>query len=277
MATNLYADGLGGTVDPVITNQPFYGFDAAALYVHFATGVDPVSGDYLGRDRYRPLKTLAKAVQTATANDVIVLLDGHDEVLTAGIPVDKAGLVIAGCGQTVGVPNVRLRLDNAVGAMLSVTATCVQLRNIHFLPNVQLNPAPKIAVTSSGFLMDGCHVELSEMDYVGLQLGAGSDFATIRDSTFLSVATAAVAPLPTAQPFAGVINFNTHSGLTLDGLVVDDGAYGFANYYSLDLSASPATNLRADRLSLLRGASAKLGTATGYILPTVSGGGAIDT
>jgi hypothetical protein len=271
VATNFYPDGLGGTVDIVATNEPFYGFDARALYVHFATGVDTVGTDG-GKDKQRPLKTLAKAVANATPNDVIVLLDGHDEVLTATLILDKIGLIIVGCGQTAGVPNVRLRLDLAVGTMLNVTAACVQLRNIRFGPNVQPNGFSSVSVSGAGFVMDHCYMELGENDYSGLVLGGGADHVRILDSTFISTALVAG-----TQPHSAITNSGNHSGLHMDGVVVSDGVLGFSNHWGIDLLAGVASNISAYRLSLLLGASARFSGSTGFIIPVVTGGGVIDT
>jgi hypothetical protein len=58
---------------------------------------------------------------------------------------------------------------------------------------------------------------------------------------------------------------------------VDDGTYGWTNSYGIDLSAQVATDLMIDSVSLLRGASIKVGSgATGYIIPTATGGGLVD-
>jgi len=271
MATNFYPAGLGGTVDLLVTNRPFYGLDSQALYVHFLTGVD-TAGTAGGRDKQRPLKTLGKAIGNATPNDVIVLLDGHDETITTALTVNKAGLVIAGCGQTAGVPNCRLRFDSAVGSMLTFAAAGCQLRNVRIGENVQDNDNVNLFVNAvAGFVLDHCYVECGVNDYAGMTLGPGADYTTIRDSTFISTALTAG-----DQPFAAVLTTGAHTGLLLDGLVLSDGAVGFSSGYALNLSAGPSTNLRCERLSLLLGASAKLGAATGHVIPVVTGGGSID-
>ena len=271
MATTFYPDGLGGTVDLVATNEPFYGFDSTAWYVHFADGVDTL-GTQGGKDKQRPLKTLAKAYGNATANDVIVLLDGHDEVLTTQLTIAKAGIIIVGCGQTAGVPNVKLRFDNPTGSMMLVQSPCFQLRNIRFAENVQLNGFSSISVQSSGFVMDHCHIDLGANDYSGLVFGLGADHATILDSTFISTTT-----VIGTQPHSAITNSGNHTGLKMDGVVVSDGVLGFSNHYGIDLLAGVATNMSAYRLSLLLGASARFSGATGFVIPVVTGGGVIDT
>lgn len=273
MPTQLYAGGLGGTVDPVATNRPFYGLDCNVWYVHFATGFDAVAP--AGRDKQRPLKTLAQALVNATANDVVVLLDGHAEVFTAPQAIGQAGLVIVGCGQTAGVPNVKLQLNAPAAEMISVFASSVQLRNLKLLSNAQANALPRVSVLEAGFAMDGCYVECGPNDggpAVGLDIGA--HHALIRDTTIISTAL-----VPSARPARGlsVTNAAGLRGLHLDGLVVSDGVCGFSSGYGLDLSTGPTLDLKGDRVSLLLGASAKLGAlTTGYIIPVVTGGGAID-
>ena len=272
MPTQLYAGGLGGTVDLVATDRPFYGLDANAWYVHFATGVDAAAP--AGRDKQAPLKTLAQAVTNATPNDIIVLLDGHDEVFTAQLAITKQGLVIVGCGQTAGVPNVKLQLDSALNAMISIQAPGVALRNLRIRENAQLNTFNRVVVTAADLTVDGCYFECGPNDNgVALALHLGADDASVRDTTFISTAL-----VPTARPVSGLSITNAAGvrGLKLDGLVVSDGVCGFSSHYGLDLSVGPVTDLKGDRVSLLLGASAKLGAATGYLIPTITGGGAID-
>jgi hypothetical protein len=270
MAFSLYPAGLGGTVDVVATNRPFYGLDSVAWYVHFGTGVDALAPK--GRDKQRPLKTLLQAHANASPNDVIVLLEGHDEVLSNILPISKEGLVIVGCGQTAGLPSCRLRLDAVSGPVLAINAQNVHLRNLHFGESLQPQPSTALTVSDHGFVLDGCYIEVGANDYGGLVLATGADHAMIRDTTFISTVLVAG-----AQPYAAVTNSGPIDGLVLDGLVVSDGVLGYANGYGLDLSAGAATNIRGYRLSLLLGASAKLGaSATGFLLPVVTGGGVID-
>ena len=273
MPITLYAGGLGGTVDDLVVNKPFYQLDGLVLYVHFATGVDGIPP--AGRDKQAPLKTLRQALTNAPPHTFIVLLDGHEEVVTAVMQVNVQGLVIVGCGQTAGVPNVKLQLNAPTGSLISALQPNCQLRNLKILSNAQHNTTPRIDAAAVGFVMSHCYVECGPNDggsAVGLKNSAR--YAGIRDTTIISTATSAA-----ARPASGLKLENAAGveGLTLDGLVIDDGAFGFASGYGLDLGTGPGIELRGNRVSLLRGASAKLGAnATGYLIPVVTGGGAID-
>lgn len=267
----LYPNGLGGTVDALALNAPFYGLDSVAWYVHATLGTDAASP--AGKDPQAPLATIAQAVTNASANDVIVLLDGHAETLTAAQTVSKRGLVIVGCGATAGVPNVVLTNDSAAASMFSVSAANVQFRNIRFATNAQANSQPRIAVTGAGFVMDGCYVQGNQYDDgTAVQLGSGADYATIRDTTFVSTATSQA-----TRPESAVKTSAAVAGLRLVGVSVSDGSYGWSNGYAVDLNGGAVTDLLADSVSLLLGASIRLGSScTGYVIPTVTGGGLVD-
>lgn len=279
MVTSFYPDGLGGTVDEIAVNGPLYSYFGSALYVHFGTGVDAAAP--AGRDKLKPLKTLAQAVTNATQHSIIVLLDGHSETLTAPvtIPITKPGVVIVGCGQTAGIPNVSLRGNlpgtalNRDGALIAVDATSVELRNLKIEPHLQLNSSPRIFAVAAGFIMDGCHIECGANDQAAA-LTINADYCTIRDSTFISVATSLA-----TRPLAGItIDAAVRLALKLEGLEVSDGPFGFVSGYGLDLSAATSMNsLKGEAVSLLLGASAKLPASTfGYIIPTVTGGGNVE-
>jgi hypothetical protein len=272
VVTSLYADGLDGTVDLVATNQPLYGLDSVAWYVHFPTGVDAVAP--AGRDKQKPLKTLARAVANAAENDIIVLLDGHDEIITAGVITFIPGLVIVGCGQTAGVPNVKLTPNLAVpGPLIGFGEPDCQLRNVRIMPNMQTNNVARVNVSNSGFIVDRCQFDCGVNDAAAaLSIDVGGQRPTVKDTTFISVATDLATRPNSAMKVVVPIQ-----GIRLDGAVFSDGTHGFTNGYSLDLSAAACTNIMGNKVSLLLGASARMGaSATGYIIPVVTGGGVID-
>lgn len=267
----LYPNGLGGTVDELALNEPFYGLDCVAWYVCSVNGVDAVSP--AGRDREAPLATLQQAVTNASANDVIVLLDGHEETITAAVAIAKRGLVIVGCGQTSGEPNVELTNNSAAASLLTVSVANVQLRNVRIVENAQANSAARIAVTGAGFIMSGCQVDAGEFDDgAAVSLGAGADYALIEDTTFASTAISLA-----TRPESGLKTVAAVAGLRLRGVVATDGSYGWTNGYALDLNGGAVTDLLADSVSLLLGASMRLGSScTGYVIPTATGGGIVD-
>lgn len=270
MVNSLHPNGLGGSVDIIALNEPFYGLNSSSWYVHFATGVDAVAP--AGRDKQAPLKTLRQAVTNATENDVIVLLDGHDEMLDApSIALNKRGLVIVGCGQTAGIPNVKLRNSATTSTVFGITAANIQLRNISFLESTALIVGGQSRLgqsgASDGLVIDGCHFSSGPNDNTPWFSNI-NDYTTIRNTTFISTAVDPAARPSTPLTISG-------SGVRLDGVVFSDGVYGFNTGYALEVGV--ATDLMGDAVSFLLGASAKIGaTSTGYLIPIVTGGGAID-
>lgn len=267
----LYPEGIGGTIDELATGAPFYGVDCVVWYVHSGTGSDAASP--AGKDIEAPLATLAQAVTNASANDVIVLLDGHSETLTAAQALSKRGMVIVGCGQTGGVPNVTIGNNSAAASALSITAQNIQIRNIKFTANAQANAAARVAISGAGAVINGCYFECATNDDgAAVDLASGADYCTIENSTFISTATTAA-----TRPESAVKTSAAVTGLRCSGAVFSDGTNGFTNIYALDLNGGAVTDGLLDSVSLLLGASMRLGASfTGYVIPTVTGGGLVD-
>src|SRR6185436_14827350 len=74
------------------------------FYVHSVSGSDSDSGT----SPVAAKATLAAAIALCTANngDVIFVLPGHSETLTAAITVNKAGISIVGLGQGLVRPSL---------------------------------------------------------------------------------------------------------------------------------------------------------------------------
>ena len=187
------------------------------------------------------------------------------------ISLNKRGLVIAGCGQTAGVPNAKLGNSATASTVFLISAANVQIRNISFLES----SAPVVGGQSrivqsglgTGLVIDGCHFSSGPSDNTPW-IGITADYAAIRDTTFISTAVD-----PAVRPYTPVTI--AAAGTRLVGVEFSDGVYGFNSGYALDVQV--ATDLMADSVSLLLGASAKIGaTSTGYIIPVVTGGGSID-
>jgi len=187
--------------------------------------------------------------------------------------VSKRGLVIVGCGQTAGVPNVTIVNTANAGSTFTVSAVNVQFRNVRILENPVLNTSPGMVVTAAGLVLDHCRFECGANNFgSAVSLNAGADRASIRDTTFISTAQNT-----TVQPGAALVTTAAVQGLSLRGVEFSDGIAGFEGTYAADFSFGALTDLMGDSVSLLLGASIRFGaTTTGYILPTVTGGGAID-
>jgi hypothetical protein len=272
VATSLYPAGLGGTVDMIALNEPYYGLDSVAWYVHSPTGVDGAAP--LGRDKQKPLRSIFQAVENASANDVIIALDGHVESNGVTLHVNKRGLVIVGCGQTAGVPNVTMSVSDYQSSMIAIDSPYVQLRNIRLVAEgATPNTNQGVVVNAAGFVLDGCWFDCSEtFPTTAMRLAVGADGASLRDTTFIS--RAAMAEF---ARLTGLASNAPIQGLHLQGVVFSDGTAGFTSGYACDFSLGAITDLRVDSVSLLLGASMRVNAATtGYIIPTVTGGGVID-
>lgn len=252
---NLYPNGAGGTTGDIwATSEPLY-LSGAIWYVHASTGTDAAAP--AGKNREKPLATIAQAVTNAADNDVIVCLSGHTETLTAAQAISEK-LTIVGEGSSSGVPTVVFTCNAAAASLFSISGTNVELRNLKFAAQSQANSATKITVSAVGFVMDGCYMELgANDDAAGLTLASGADQALIRNTTFISTAT-----LTSAQPESALKTSAAVADLTLEGVTFSAGTVGFSNYFAWDSSAAAVTRLRALNLSLLLGADVKLHAST---------------
>lgn len=265
-----YHNGIGGsTGDSLATTSPLT-VSGNIWYVSSATGTDAASP--AGKNREKPLATLAQAVTNSADDDIVVFLDGHAETLTAAQTINKR-LVFVGEGSDSGNPTVEFTNNQAAAVMFTVSADSVVFRNIQFNSNAQACSAVLINVTGADVGFIGCRWECGQYDdNYNLAIEAADCFLT--DCTFISVAT-----VTTAQPYcalgSGTANFGE---LTLDGCVFSSGTVGFSNIYALDLSNSGASQIRASNISLLLGADVKLhASMTGYFgATTVTGGSRVD-
>jgi hypothetical protein len=104
------------------------------FYVHSGTGTNSVGG---GKSPDSPLATIDYAVGLCTANkgDIIYVLPGHTETISAaaGIDLDVAGISVIGLGR--GTLQPKVTFDTATTADLDVDAANILIENIHFTAN----------------------------------------------------------------------------------------------------------------------------------------------
>jgi len=264
----LYPNGTGQSLgDTLATCEPIY-TSGDIWYVDSATGSD----SYSGLDDKKPLATLDAAVAAASANDIIVLMDGHSETLES-TTISTAGIVIVGGGSSSGLPTVKLTPPGG-GTGLTISGTGVQLRNLWFEDRTAANESgyAGLSVTGANFQMIGCYCEVGQFDTGSmLSLGSGANNARLVNTTFIATGASL-----TAQPSAAVKIAAAVSDLDLDGLVLSGGTYGFSSPYAFDnTTASVAiTRLKGTSVSLLLGADMSLySTTTGFVnVQTTTGG-----
>lgn len=263
---NLYPNGAGGTLgDSWATCHPLY-MSGAIWYVSSLIGTNAASP--AGRNREKPLATLAQAITNASDNDVVVCLSGHVETLTAADTISKK-LTIVGEGLSAGLPTVVFTCGWS-GNLFSITAANVELRNLLIAASSVANASTKITCNQTDFVMDGCYVQCGPNDAAAnLTLASGADRCRLRNTTFISTATSTA-----AQPESAIKTSAAIADLELDGLVLSAGTVGFSNYFALDASTAAVTRLRGLNVSLLLGADVNLhASTTGRLnVQSVSGG-----
>lgn len=187
------------------------------FYVSSVTG----NNDNVGTDPKFPKATIAGAQTAATASvgDIVVILPGHAETLTAVLTLSKAGVSYIGLGTgtmrpsitvngtvdaisitgaNVTVQNIQFpapETDDAT-AFVNVAAAGATLRNLHMIGSqTAKNVTDMITVASGGndLLVEGCTAYNVTVDVVAwLSLEAAVARPTIRNNTVQGAFSTAV-------------------------------------------------------------------------------------
>jgi hypothetical protein len=124
------------------------------FYVHSGTGGDGAEG---GRSPSSPLATLDYAIGLCTASkgDIIVLMPGHAENLTAAdsIDCDVAGITVVGVGEGNLMPTFS---TTAAAGSITVDAANVTLANLKLVANFATGTTTGLTLTASA---DGCTLD----------------------------------------------------------------------------------------------------------------------
>ena len=151
--------------------------------------VDYTNGDNgrAGRSKATSVQTLTYALSLATANqdDVIYLLPGHAETISAaaGLAINKAGVTIVGIGN--GSLQPTFTLDTAATADIDIDAANVVIQNVHFRANYA-DVAAAIDVNADDFTLRGCRftevaTNMNAKIWVQDAAATASDRITIED------------------------------------------------------------------------------------------------
>ena len=158
------------------------------FFVHSGTG----SSANDGKTPTYPLATIDQAVNKCTADkgDVIVVMPGHAESVSAaaGIDADVAGISIVGLGNGENRPVVSF--TTAAGADLDVDAANITIRNIVFKNDIDSQTA-MIDVNAAGFTMDSCDLLEGSSKQALIYIDLAEDRATIRNCYIKSIAAGA--------------------------------------------------------------------------------------
>ncbi len=253
---NNYKTGAGGSTGDTLATASQLDLSGHIWYVHSGTGTDAASPR--GRERVRPLATLAQAHTNAAVGDIIDFLSGHAETLTASQIIAKAGLRLVSEG--TGTSRARFTCNGAV-VMFDVTAAGVLLGNL-YLPQSTTAPTPaRVQIAAVGCDVRGCYFECGANDTVeALRFASGAGQCSIRDTTFISTATSVA-----AQPESAVAVTAAMSDLTLDNVVFDGGTTGWSNPFTFDAQAA-ITRLMATNVDLLRDSDMTVATGSVYVV-----------
>lgn len=150
MATN-FPSGLLSYGVPVLPGAPLT--TGKYFFVHSGTGNSGASG----KTPDEAVSTIDAAVGLCTANkgDVIIVMPGHTETVTAaaGLDLDVAGITIVGLGNGSNRPNVDF--TTAVGADMDVDAANITVINLLFTGGIDALTGP-IDVNAADFTMLDC-------------------------------------------------------------------------------------------------------------------------
>lgn len=249
---NVYPTGAGGSSGSTLATAYPLLCSGSIWYVSSSAGTDAASPR--GKERIRPLATLAQAITNAAANDIIVCMSGHTETLTAVQTIATAGLTILG----EGTGNDRPRFTRNVNDFLwDITGAGVTIDNIYFVASSTATTSAKVRTAGATTIINNCYFQQGANDTgPALQFITGAGTARITSTTFISSATAV-----SAQPESAVKVTNALTTMDMDTVVFDGNTTGWSNVYAFSGDAA-ITRLRAVNIDLLNDSDMILATGT---------------
>lgn len=141
----------------------------------------------VGRKATEPFATLDFAIGQATASngDVIVVMPGHAETLTAAIALDVAGLTIIGLGNGDNRPVFTLTASAAPA--ITISADDQKIDNLKFYCATAGTSYLKnlMRIAASDIEVSGCEFMINQVVTHTVRIVSG-DKVTIRDSVFIN-------------------------------------------------------------------------------------------
>lgn len=271
--STIYTNGIGGTLgDTLTTCKPLYA-KGNVWYVDYASGADGTSP--AGRERGRPLKTLAYALANAGQGDIVVLLATHDETVTSALSISDNGLTLVGESSSASGPTATLRNGVTSANMLETSTANVSIRGVKFAAPTSATSYGTLVIQNPGCTIVDCVFEVNGNNNASaVQLLSGATDVEFRDCTFTSTATSA-----TDLPYPALKSTITTASMRMDDCVFDGGDYGFADAssqnYAMDISSTTWASLRVNRVELTNGADiSAFSTFVGSISVSSSDGSA---
>lgn len=191
MGLTKFPNGVASFGLPVLPGFP--PTTGTVFFVCNATNANGSDGNS-GTDPEHPFSTIDYAVGRCTSNkgDLIVVMPGHAESVTAaaGIDLDVAGITVQGVGNGRLKPTITF--TTADTADIDIDAANITLRNFRFVTDIASLVAP-IDVNSAGFTMEDCDFygnnAATETNLITVLTVAGVDDLVIRRCSFNYLAT----------------------------------------------------------------------------------------
>lgn len=149
MATN-FPNGVSSQGVPVIPSIPLT--TGSYFFVSSGSGSDGNSG----RDKTHPLATTQAAINKCTANkgDIILLMPGHAETVTAtNVNLSVPGVTIVGIGNGLLRPTYTY---GAAAATITVSAANCKITNVHHIANFANVASAYTTGAAKDFAVDQC-------------------------------------------------------------------------------------------------------------------------
>ena len=173
---NGFANGVSVSGVPILNT-----YGGKVFWVSSTGGSDGNAGTHV-----RPFATLNKAVSMCTASkgDIIMLMPGHAENVTAATSqvIDKAGVQVIGLGSGDLRPTFTY---TAASGSFEIDAANVMIQNVKFLAGVEVTVG--VNVDASGVKLSGCEWDW-DADSDGFTIGVDVDavhHVTIEGCTFI--------------------------------------------------------------------------------------------
>jgi hypothetical protein len=220
MSVGYFANGLGQTLgDQLVTGINLVLLNAGSAFYVGATNASDTDG---GLDPLRPLATVGQAITNASANDVIVLMDGFSQTFAGNLVIAKR-LVLAAGGSIAGAPSVALGLAGG-GISIQATTSDIEFRNIKFTAPTSSNAAPRVIVSGADCLFRGCRFEMNGNDAATaiVRLDAGGDRCRFENCTFVVTSTSV-----SSRPPAAILRNGAITRVYMKDCIIDGGTTGF--------------------------------------------------
>ncbi len=253
---NPYFNGAGETSGSALAQLLPMLLSGSFWYVDAAHGTDAASPR--GKERIRPLATLAQACTNAAAGDIIVLLEGHAETLTSAQTFATAGIRVVSAGS--GSARAHFTRSGDIN-LFDVTAAGVEFNNIYFSASSgTISTKARVRMAGVNDRVVGCYFESGATYDTGPQLEfiTGASQVAVESTFFVSTSTDV-----TLQPESAIKVTNAVTDMTLDTVVFDGGSSGWSNPYAFN-GAAAVTRFRGYNIDLLHDSDGILATGSTY-------------